>query len=323
MNPNKIKIFSGGSNPTLTEKICNHIGLSVGEVYLHNFPSKEKYVQYKENIRGCDVFLVQSENSDANDNLMELLVMIDAAKRASAERITAVIPSCFFYGRQDRKDRSRTPISAKLAANIITEAGANRILGMDFHSQQLTGFFDIPVDQLYSLSVFTDYIRKNMKLDDLVVVSPDEGAVKRSSVLSSILKCGFAFNSKKRSGDTEITSRGLIGDVVDKHVIISDDLTESCGTVIEVAKLCKQNGAKSATALIAHNCITDIGIDRLSNDIYIDKFLVTNSNVSKLQARLDKLPQFETLDISQLFGEAIKRIHVGESISGLFEIDGF
>lgn len=312
-----MKIFSGNSNRPLAEAICRNLNLPMGEIYTHSFPIGENYIQLKENVRGQDVFLIQSNRNPSNEYLMELLVMIDAAKRASAQRITVIVPSYFFYARQDRKDKSRTPISAKLVANLLTVAGANRILGMDFHSQQLGGFFEIPVDQLYSMPIFAEYL-KRIDLKDLVVVSPDEGAVKRCSAFASHLKCGFAFHSKKRTGDTTVKSQGLIGDVKDKNVIIYDDLVESCGTLLEVAKVCKTAGALSVRGLITHNCLTDIGRVRLEKDTSLDKLVITNTNFYS-EASI----KVEVVDVSQIFSEAIKRIHNSESISDLFEITGF
>lgn len=313
-----MKIFSGSSNEPLARAICDHLSISLGDIHLHTFPSGEKYVQLKENVRGEDVFLIQSNDHPSNENLMELLIMIDATKRASAKRITAVVPNYFFYSRQDRKDKSRTPISAKLIANLLTAAGADRILGMDFHSQQLTGFFDIPVDQLYSMPIFAEYLLK-LGLKNMVIVSPDEGAVKRCSAFASHLKSSFALHSKKRTGDTSVESHGLIGDVKHKNVIIYDDLTESCGTLLEVAKACKVAGALSVTGLITHNCLTTLGEARLREDTFLDKLVVTNTS-SYLTSPQDKI---EIVSVSQLFAEAIKRIHNSESISDLFEITGF
>jgi ribose-phosphate pyrophosphokinase len=312
-----MKIFSGTANQPLTAKICKHLGIPVGEIYHHTFPSLEKYVQIKENVRGEDVFLVQSTNYPANDNIMELLIMIDACKRASAKRITAVIPSSICYSRQDRKAKSREPISAKLIADMITCAGVNRILGLDFHSQQFGGFFNIPVDQLYAMSVFVDYI-KSKNLSDLVVVSPDEGAIKRSSALASVLKSDFAFHSKKRTGDTSVDSLGLIGNVDKKNVLIHDDMIESAGTLIEVSRICKLNGASTVTGLITHNCLTEIGQDRLNNDTCLDKLILTDSSVSIYTSK-----KIEIVSIAQLFSVAILRTHNNESISELFEIKGF
>ena len=315
---NNLKIFSGNSNKTLAEKICKHLSISLGNIYLHSFPSGESFCQIQENVRGEDVFLIQSNEYPTNEKLMELLVMIDTAKRASAERITVVVPSYFFYSRQDRKNKSRTPISAKLIANLITIAGANRILGMDFHSQQLGGFFDIPVDQLYSMPVFADYLH-SINLKDIVIVSPDEGATKRSSAFASHLKCGFAFHSKKRTSDTGVASIGLIGDVKDKNVIIYDDLTESCGTLLEASGVCKNAGALSVRGLITHNCLTDTGKSRLSSDTSLYDLVVTNSN----QEPSNVIPKLKVVDVSKVFADAIRRIHNSESISDLFEITGF
>jgi ribose-phosphate pyrophosphokinase len=312
-----MKIFSGNSNKPLAEAICKHLNLPLGEIYTHSFPSGESYVRLMENVRGKDVFLIQSNEPPSNEKLMELLVMIDATKRASANRITVVVPGYFFYSRQDRKDKSRAPISAKLIANLLTVAGANRVLGMDFHSQQLGGFFDIPTDQLYAMPVFSEYLQR-IGMKDVIVVSPDEGAVKRCSAFASHLKCNLAIHLKKRIGDTTVESQGLVGDVKDKNVIVYDDLAESCGTLLEVARVCKTSGALSVRGLITHNCLTDAGRIRLETDTYLDKLVMTNTNFNSISHH-----KIEIVDVSQVFAEAIRRIHNSESISGLFGVTGF
>lgn len=312
-----MKVFSGNSNKPLAKAICKQLNLPMGEIYTHSFPSGESYVRLMENVRGEDVFLIQSNEPPSNEKLMELFVMIDAAKRASAERITIVVPSYFFYSRQDRKDKSRAPISSKLVADLLTISGANRILGMDFHSQQLGGFFNIPVDQLYSMPIFADYLRLS-GIKDMVIVSPDEGAVKRCSAFASHLKCNLAIHLKKRIGDAAVESQGLVGDVKDKNVVVYDDLTESCGTLLEVAKVCKTSGALSVRGLITHNCLTDVGRIRLENDTYLDKLIMSNTNSNLIQS-----PKIEIVDVSQIFAEAIRRIHSSESISSLFGVTGF
>lgn len=321
MTNNPPILFPGQASSDLAKSISqinSTNSIHLGKIHLHSFPSGEHYCQLQENVRGKDVFLLQSTHYPANDNLMQLLVMIDAAKRASAERITAIIPSVICYSRQDRKDKSRTPISAKLIANLLTASGANRILGLDFHSPQFAGFFDIPVDQLYAVPIFTEYLYQTLKLNDLIVVSPDVGAVKRSSELAKILKSDLAIHFKRRIGDETVESQGLIGEVKNKNVIIYDDLVESAGTLVEVARVCKQSGAKGVFAFITHNCLTEIGYQRLKEDIFLDKLIVTDSTPTNIIS-----PKIEKVSVASLFATAIQRIHISESISDLFEIKGY
>lgn len=314
-----MKVFGCSASLDLAAKICEELKISLGDIYSHTFPSQEKYIQYKENIRGKKVYLVQSLGFPANDNLMELLVAIDAARRASAAEISVVCP-WICYSRAERKDKPRISIAAKLVMDMIAAAGADRILTMDLHTPALQGFSNLPMDQLYAMPVFVDYLRKN-RMDNLVVVSPDEGAVKRSYAFASVLKADFAFHSKKRTGDAQIESRGLIGDVSGKNVLIYDDLLESCGTLIGVAKVCKENGAKTVTAMVAHNCITKIGIDRLKSDEFLDKLVTTDSIFcNRFDMSGDRM---QILTVSGLFAEAIKRIDNSESISDLFESKGW
>lgn len=311
----ELKVFSGSSNPVFSNNIARYF--LPGQIYLHRFPSGESYCQYMENIRGRDVFLIQSVVNPTNDMLMELLVMIDAAKRASAGRITAVLPY-LGYLRQERKTKSRTPISAKLVANMIAGAGADRVLGLDFHFAQASGFFDLPVDHLYSLPTFIDYINKNLDTKNMIVLSPDIGGIKRGNSFAESMGKDFGFIVKKRINDNTIEVQKIVGDVKDKDVLLIDDIAESCGTLIEAAKVCKNNGAKTVRAFVTHPILSDIAYERLSSDIYLDKLFVTNSIL-----HVDLAGKIQTIDIAPVFAKAIQSIHNNESITDLFKIEGF
>lgn len=287
----------------------------LGNIFLHAFPSGERYCQYKENIRGCDVYLVQSVCFPANDNLMELLLMVDAARRASAGRITAVIPY-FGYSRQDRKDKSRVPISAKLVCNMLEAAGVDRIISVDLHSPQIQGFTDLPFDHLYTTPLLAEAI-KNKGLTDVVVVAPDAGAIKRAEAFSRSLKSGFAFIAKKRLSDTEVEAEGFVGNVKGKVALIVDDLSESAGTITEASAQCYQRGAREVYAAVSHPLFTDTGAERLNNSRALSGLFVTNS----VQVRYD-IPKMVVMDIAPLLAEAISRVHKNESVTDLFEIKG-
>lgn len=310
-----MKIFSGQSNRPLAEAIAEKIGIHLGQCVVDQFPDGETYVKIDENVRGADVFVIQSTSPPTNHNYMELFIIIDALRRASAKRITAVIPY-YGYARQDRKDKPRVPITAKLVANLIVAAGANRILTMDLHAQQIQGFFDIPVDHLYAVPETYKYIQsKNIK--DMVVVSPDVGGVKMASAYSRALGCQLAIVAKQRLSPTEVESITLIGDVKDKNVLLVDDLTETAGTLTSAAGLLKANGARSVIACVSHAILNDLGIDRLRNS-NIDE-LVTTDTV--LRPPIDGV-KVTTLSVAGLLGEAIKRIHNNSSVNSLFEFAG-
>src|SRR5579862_2793368 len=248
-----MKVFSGSSNRPLVEQICRHLRMPVGEVYLHSFPSGERYCQFKENIRGEHVFLVQSTSKPVNDNLMELLVMCDAARRASAEKISVVIPY-FGYSRQERKDKPRVPISAKLVMDMIACAGATRIVTLDLHAPQEQGFTNLPVDQLSFRPALLDAV-KNENIQ--CVVAPDIGAVKRAEEYASAMGVDLVIISKKRKGDSDVELKHFIGSVRRRNVLIVDDMTESGGTLVQAAKACKEKGAKNVFCAITHGCFTE------------------------------------------------------------------
>ena len=317
-----LKIFSGSNHVEFTKLICEHLKIPEGNIYRHVFPSKERYVQFQENIRGCDVFLVSCQEKNTNDSVMELLVMADAARRASADRITAVIPF-FYYSRQDRKERSRVPISAKLILDLYAAAGIDRVVTMDLHSPQVGGFTNLPFDHLTFEPVLANYIRSKYHSlalrDSVVLMAPDVGAVKRIEKYASLLKSDFGFISKKRLNDEKVELQSIVGEVNDKHVIIIDDLTESCGTLIQAAEACKKNGAKHVVTVVTHGCITDTGVNRLENALVnktIDEFVYSNTaNIGKNTKLVDRITE---LDVSMVFAKAINNIHNNESVSELF-----
>ena len=289
--------------------------MPLGACTVDAFPDGETYVKIDENVRGEDVFVVQSTSPPTNHNLMEMFIMIDALRRASAKRITAVMPF-YGYARQDRKDQPRVPITAKLVANLIVAAGANRLLTMDLHAQQIQGFFDIPVDHLYAAPVMYDYLR-SLNLPDLVVVSPDVGGLKMAHAYSEVLGGGLAIVAKRRKSATEVESMAVIGEIRGKNVLLVDDLTETAGTLTSAAKLLKRKGAKKIYACVSHAILNPMGVDRLRNS-KIDELITTDT---VLRPALDRVA-IKTLSVAALLGEAIKRIHSNSSVTSLFEFKG-
>ena len=258
--PETVKIYSGNSNPALAKAICQYIGINLGRCNVSQFPDGETFVKIDENVRGSDVFVIQSTCPPANHYLMELFIMIDALRRASAARITAVIPF-YGYARQDRKDQPRVPITAKLVANLLIAAGANRVLTMDLHAQQIQGFFDIPVDHLYASPVQLDYIR-SLELENLTVVSPDAGGIKRAHDIATILDRPLAIVSKQRKSAQDVEATTLIGEVNGMNILLVDDLTETAGTLTSAAGLLKRRGAKKIYACVSHALLNDLGLER-------------------------------------------------------------
>jgi ribose-phosphate pyrophosphokinase len=310
----EMKIFSGSANRELAERICRYIGVPLGQATISAFPDGETYVKIEENVRGRDVFLIQPTSPPTNQHLMELLIMVDAARRASADRITAVIPF-FGYARQDRKDQPRVPITAKLIANLLHAAGVNRVLTMDLHAQQVQGFFDIPVDHLYSLPVLIKYLRQKLT-GNTVVVSPDIGGLKMASAYAEALGAGLAIVAKERKSATETAALNLIGDVEGHDVLMVDDLTETAGTLTSAAELLKKRGAQKIYAGVSHAVLVDLAIPRLQKS-KIEELITTNSTPVR------KVDGFTTtvLCVSELLGEGMKRIHKDESVSSLFNIE--
>ena len=308
-----MRIFSGNANRPLAERLAGYLGQPLGEVSISRFPDGEVFVKIIDNIRGRDVFIVQPTCYPPNENLMELLIMIDAAKRASAARITAVIPY-YGYARQDRKDQPRVPITAKLVANLLTAAGASRLLAMDLHAQQIQGFFDIPVDHLFAAPVIVKYLRSR-NLPKLVVVSPDPGGLKMAYAYSNMLEAGLALAGKQRKSATEVEAFNLVGDVEGCNAILVDDLSTTAGTLCSAAKLIKDHGAKDVYAAVTHAVLTDQGIDRLKQSAI--KELVTTDSVP---ARDWRGFPVTVLSVAELLGEAIMRIHNNQSVSSLFKV---
>lgn len=308
-------LISGNSNLVLAKKIAEHIGVSLTDTTVTTFPDSETFVKINENIRGRDVFIIQSTCPPANHNLMELLIMIDAAKRASADRITAVIPF-YGYARQDRKDQPRVPITAKLVANLLTAAGANRVLTMDLHAQQIQGFFDIPVDHLYAAPVLHQYFLQR-KMQNLVIVSPDVGGLKMAYAYSDMLQASLAIVTKRRKSATEVESLNLIGDVEGANVILVDDLTETAGTLTSASTFLKNAGAQNVYAIVSHAVLGKTAFERLKKSAI--KELVTTDTVPHND--MDDFP-LVVLSVAPLLGEAIRRIHSSSSVTSLFEVNG-
>jgi len=310
-----VKIFSGTANQPLANAICKSIGVELGKCTIKPFPDGETFVKIEENVRGEEVFIVQPTSPPTNHHLMELFIMMDALRRASAARITAVLPF-YGYARQDRKDQPRVPITAKLVANLLVASGANRILAMDLHAQQIQGFFDIPVDHLYAAPVMYDYLKKK-KITDLVVVSPDTGGLKMAHAYSQVLETGLAIVAKRRTSATHVESIAVIGEIKGKNVLLVDDLTETAGTLTSAAALLKKKGAKKIIACVSHAILNDTGIERLRKSD-IDE-LITTDTVQR--PAIDGV-KITTLSVAGLLGEAIKRIHSNSSVNSLFEFKG-
>jgi len=310
-----VKVFSGTANEPLARAICQSIGIELGKCSIQPFPDGETFVKINENVRGEDVFIVQPTSPPTNHNLMELFIMMDALRRASANRITAVMPF-YGYARQDRKDQPRVPITAKLIANLLVAAGANRILTMDLHAQQIMGFFDIPVDHLYAAPVVYEYLRKK-QLNDLVVVSPDVGGLKMAHAYSQTLDASLAIVAKRRKSATEVESMAVIGEVRGKNVLIVDDLTETAGTLTQAAYLLKKKGTKKIWACVSHAILNDLGIERLRKSA-IDELITTDTVLRPAISGVN----IATLSVAGLLGEAIKRIHNNSSVNSLFEFKG-
>ena len=308
-------IFSGNSNIELATSICSSIGVPLGKCTVSAFPNGETYVKIDENVRGEDVYIVQSTCPPTNHHLMELFIMMDAVRRASAARITPVLPY-YGYARQDRKDQPRVPISAKLVANLLVAAGANRILTMDLHAQQIQGFFDIPVDHLYAAPVIYEYLHSK-RIENLVVVSPDVGGIKMAYAYAQQLDAELAIVAKRRKSPTETEATAVIGDIAGKNVLLVDDLTETAGTLTSAAALLKARGANSVIACVSHALLSDLGIKRMRNSC-IDELITTDT----IRRSAIEGVNITTLSVAGLLGEAIKRIHGNSSVTSLFEFKG-
>ncbi|MBN2724010.1 MAG: ribose-phosphate pyrophosphokinase [Deltaproteobacteria bacterium] len=309
-----LAIFSGNANPKLTEEICSYLEIAPGSIKISRFSDGETFCSINENIRGVNCFVIQPTSKPVNENLMELLIIIDALKRASAGSIVGILPY-FGYARQDRKVKPRTPISAKLVANLITMAGADRVLMMDLHAGQIQGFFDIPVDHLHALPVLLDELRQNFRPEELVIVSPDAGGVERAREFSLRLKCPLAIIDKRRPEANLCEVMNIVGDVKDRKAIIIDDMIDTAGTLTKAAQAVIEQGATEVNALATHGIFSGKALENIDNSP-LKKVWVTNTiPLSDIAVKSDKIAQ---LSVGRLLGEAIKRIHHGDSISSLF-----
>lgn len=317
MMNNELKIFAGRSSISLAERVCKHVGIPLGQVRSMVFPDGEIIVKLDEDVRGRDCYVILSTCEPVNDNLMELLIFLDCLKRASAARVTVVLPY-YGYGRQDRKDEGRVPITAKLVANLITAARADRILAIDLHAAQIQGFFDIPVDHLSATPVFVEYFKSiREQLKDLCLVSPDVGNVKVAEGMANLLGGDLAIINKRRISGSTVTTGNLIGNVENKTVLMFDDMISTAGTVVEAAKLLKERGAREIIAAATHAVLVDPAVERLKASP-ITKVVVCNT--IPLNGRSDPIKdKIIVLCVGSLLGEAIKRIHENKSISALFK----
>jgi len=319
MSDDKYLIFSGSSNLKLAEKIGEHLGKSLGKSVLETFNDGEIRFQSSENVRGADVFVVQSMTLDINFHIMELLLMADAFKRASAKRITAVIPY-YAYARQDRKDRPRVPISAKLLADLLETAGFSRVLTIDLHANQIQGFFNVPVDNLMALPIFITYFKSmdNINLRDIVVVAPDAGGVERARLFSQALQAGLAIADKRRTEPGVAKIMHIIGDVKDKDTVIVDDIIDSAGTLVETIHGLKSQGARRVFAVCTHGLLSGKAIERIESAPLEKVFISDTVPLTEEKARCKKI---EMLSVSKLFAEAINSIHEETSVSKLFLLE--
>ncbi len=307
-----LKLLTGTSNRELAEEVSNYLGVKISDMLVTKFSDGEVRVQINESIRGADVYVFQSLSYPANQHIMELLLIIDALKRSSAGRITAVIPY-FAYARQDRQDRPRTPVSARLLADLITVAGANRVVAIDLHSPQIQGFFDIPVDHLSALPVLHDYIKKNLIVENPIVVSPDAGGVERARQLANRLGCGIAIIYKRRPEPNKAEVLDVVGEIEGKEAIIIDDLVDTAGTMVAAANMLINRGAKRVIACATHGVLSGPAVERLTNSP-IEQVIITNT-IPVGDKMFNKL---KVVSVAPLLGEAIKRIHEEESVSSLF-----
>ena len=309
----EIRLFGGTSNPELTLEVCNYIGIQPGEILAKTFSDGEIQVELGENIRGRDVFVIQSTSTPVNDNLMELLIIMDAMRRASAERVTAVVPY-YGYSRQDRKVKPRVPISAKLVADLITAAGANRVVSMDLHAGQIQGYFNIPVDNIFAAPILLKYIQNNLQ-DHLVIISPDAGGVERARAFAKRLDASLAIIDKRREAPNVSQAMNIIGEVKDKTAIILDDMVDTAGTLTQAAGALKEHGANKVYACCTHPVLSGPAIERI-NASPINSLIITNT--IPLNDKAKDCRKIVVLSIAELLGETIKRSHSSHSVSTLF-----
>jgi ribose-phosphate pyrophosphokinase len=309
----ELKIFGGRAHPALVAEICDYLNLEAGKVSAFNFSDGETFCQIEENVRGSDVFVVQPTCGPVNENLMELLVMLDSFKRSSASRVTAVVPY-YGYARQDKKDRPRVPITAKLVADLISRAGADRVLTMDLHADQIQGFFDVPVDHLFAAPVLLEAVR-DLEIPDLVVVSPDAGGVERARAIAKRLGAGLAIIDKRRTAPNEAEVMHLIGDVEGCNALVVDDIIDTAGTLTKSVEALKAKGANRVLAAGVHGILSGPAIKRIASSP-LEMVLITNT--TPVDDKLAKLPKLRPLSVAPLLGEAIRRIHENSSVSSLF-----
>jgi ribose-phosphate pyrophosphokinase len=312
--PRTMKVFTGRAHPNLAEEICEILGVELGKVSLYNFSDGENYAQIEENVRGADIFIIQPTSSPANDNLMELLIMLDAFKRSSASRVTAVIPY-YGYARQDRKDKPRVPITSKLVADLLQAAGASRLLTMDLHAPQIQGFFNIPVDHLFAAPVLLTYL-KNLEMENLTIVSPDAGGVERARAYAKRLGATLAIIDKRRVVKNKAEVMNVIGDIADRNVFVVDDIIDTAGTLIETASALREKGAATVSAACTHPVLSGPAIERI-NKSDLHEVVVTNTMPTGEKAT--ECPKLVPLSVGELLAEAIKRIHHEDSVSSLFK----
>ena len=310
-------VFSGTANLPLAEAVADYLGRPLNKIDIKHFPDGETFCQVVEGVRGRDVFVIQSGSPAPNEAYMELFIIMDALKRGSAARITAVIPY-YGYARQDRKDQPRVPITARLVANLLQRAGADRVLAMDLHANQIQGFFDIPLDHLKAEPIMLDYIREQHWANP-IVVAPDTGGAKTAYGYSRKLGCGLAIVAKQRTGDSTVDAFSVVGDVRGHDVIMIDDMTATGGTLSAAAKMCREDGAKTVHAFVSHFPLTEKGVDRLMHETELDELVVTDTIPLRKGFDPSKLPfKLTRLSVAPLIGEAIRRIHDDESINDLF-----
>ena len=312
---NSLKIFSGNANKSTAERICALFKMPLGNATISTFSDGEIMLEIHENVRGSDVFIVQSTCTPVNNHLMELLIMIDAFKRASAERITAIIPY-YGYARQDRKVAPRAPITAKLVADLLTTAGADRVLTMDLHAGQIQGFFNIPVDNLFASPIMVNYIQEKYKNNDLVIISPDAGGVERARATAKKVGASLAIIDKRRSKPNEAEVMNIIGDIKNKHTLILDDMVDTAGTLTKAANAIIKMGAKSVSACCTHPVLSGFAVDKINNSA-LEELVVTDT--IPLNSHAIKSAKIKVLSIAELFTEAIKRINSNDSVSSLFD----
>jgi ribose-phosphate pyrophosphokinase len=309
----ELKIFGGRAHPALTQEICDYLNVPQGKVASYNFSDGESFCQIEENVRGSDIFVVQPTSQPVNENLMELLIMLDAFKRSSASRVTAVMPY-YGYARQDKKDQPRVPITAKLVADLISKAGADRVLTMDLHAAQIQGFFDIPVDHLFAAPVLLEAIR-NLAVDDPVIVSPDAGGVERARAIAKRLRASLAIVDKRRTAPNEAEVMNIIGEVDGRTAIILDDIIDTAGTLVKTVEALRAKGAAHVVAVGVHGVLSGPALDRIEQ-APLAEVLITNT--TPVEDKLAACGKLRTLSVSALLGEAIRRIHENSSVSSLF-----